>query len=325
MRQPAMHLVTKLTGEAERATQTTLDTIEISKKEATSWKSPAFQREFKVVPKVVQLSEEITHTGVLPGVLTLGVLDGVVYVVDGQHRLGAFLMTDLLSVYADVRTHHFRTMAEMAEEYVRLNQQLVRLRPDDILKGLEQSNAHLREIRAKCPYVGYDSVRRGGAASPVLSMSTVLRVWSGSRPEVPSLGGLGAVSVAGTLDDPDTAQLITCLALCFEAWRRDPEYRTLWGSLNLILCFWLYRRVVVGDAGKGTSRATKLSAEQFRACLQALSASAEYVEYLVGRRISDRDRAPAYNRMKTIFAGRYMKDRGTKLMLPSPPWAHSAG
>jgi hypothetical protein len=320
-----IRLVTKLTGEAERATQTTLDTIEINKKMAASWKSPPFQRELRMVPKVVTLGEEIRVTGVIPGVLTLGVLDEEVYVVDGQHRLGAFLATDLISVYADVRTHHFRTMGAMANEYVLLNSQLVRLRPDDILKGLEQSNVHLREIRTKCPFVGYDSIRRNGKNSPVLSMSTVLRVWWASAREVPSFGGTGAVMVAGLLDNEETAKLLQFLNICFNAWRRDSEYRTLWGSLNLILCAWLYRRVLVDAPGNSLSRSTRLTLEQFRASLQALSAESEYMEYLVGRRVSDHDRAPAYNRIKGIFARRYMADTKQRLLLPGPTWAHGGG
>src|SRR4051812_13603168 len=106
-----MRLV-KLSGEAERATQTTVDTIEITKKLAASWKSPPFQRELRPTPKVVALADEIKASGVLPGVLTLGVFDGDVFIVDGQHRLHAFQLAELVVVYADVRTHYFKTMAE---------------------------------------------------------------------------------------------------------------------------------------------------------------------------------------------------------------------
>lgn len=221
-----MRLV-KLSGEAERATQTTVDTIEITKKLAASWKSPPFQRELRPTGKVVTLAEEIKATGVLPGVITLGVLDGDVYIVDGQHRLHAFMLSELLVVYADVRTHYFKAMGDMADEFVKLNSSLVRLRPDDILKGMEQSSPMLQRIRRKCPFVGYDRIRMGGN-SPVLSMSTVLRVWAGSRPEVPSIGGTGASTVVETLDDRETTALCDFLTLCFAAWKRDPEYSTLW-------------------------------------------------------------------------------------------------
>lgn len=115
------------------------------------------------------------------------------------------------------------------------------------------------------------------------------------------------------------------LNLCFAAWKRDVEYTTLWGSLNLILCAWLYRRVVIGDAGKGLSRSTKLDADQFRRCLMSLSAEPDYTDFLVGRRITDRDRSPAYNRLKTIFARRYWDEHKQKLLLPQPSWAHASG
>jgi hypothetical protein len=145
-----------------------------------------------------------------------------------------------------------------------------------------------------------------------------------SSRDVPSFGGFGAVIVAGQLDHEETIKLMQFLNLCFSAWRRDTEYRTLWGSLNMILCAWLYRRIVIGGAGKGLSRATRMTQEQFRAGLQSLSAG-EYMEYLVGRRVSDHDRAPAYNRIKNIFAKRYLTDTKQRLLLPQPTWAHGSG
>lgn len=313
----------KPSGEAERATQTTLDTIEITRKLVTTWKSPPFQRDVRVNAGVQMLVTELQRDNVLPGTITLGVLDGEVYIVDGQHRIHAYLMADLPVAYADVRTHYFKTMGDMAHEFVQLNSQLVKLRPDDILKGLEQSNKHLQELRRKCPYVGYDAIRRG-PTTPVVSVGALLRVWFGSRPEVPTNSGHSSTSCATMLDDQETGDLIQFLQLCFAAWRREKQYQKLWGSLNLCLCAWLYRRVVLGPAGKGVSRSTKLTPEEFTRGLLALSADANYVDYLVGRNLGDKDRAPAYNRMKTILAKRYAEDTaGKKLLLPSPTWAHS--
>jgi len=102
----------KPSGEAERATQTTLDTIEITRKLVTTWKSPPFQRDVRVTASVTALVTALQHDNVLPGTITLGVHDGDIYIVDGQHRLHAFLMTDLPVAYADVRTHYFKTMGE---------------------------------------------------------------------------------------------------------------------------------------------------------------------------------------------------------------------
>lgn len=311
----------KPSGEAERATQTTLDTIEITRKLVTTWKSPPFQRDVRVNAGVQALVNELQRDNVLPGTITLGVLDGDVYIVDGQHRLHAFLMADLPVAYADVRTHYFKTMGDMADEFVQLNSQLVKLRPDDILKGLEQSNKHLQELRRKCPYVGYDAIRRG-PTTPVVSMGALLRVWYGSRPDVPQSKD-SSTTCARMLDEQETREMIQFLQLCFSAWRREKEYQKLWGSLNLCLCAWLYRRVVLGPAGKGVSRSTKLTPEQFTRGLLALSADSGYVDYLVGRNLGDKDRAPAYNRLKTIFAKRYLEDTGQKLLLPLPTWAHS--
>ena len=51
-------------------------------------------------------------------------------------------------------------MAEMGDAFVALNSRLVNMRPDDILRGLEGSIPALQEIRASCPFVGYDQIRQ---------------------------------------------------------------------------------------------------------------------------------------------------------------------
>lgn len=311
----------KPTGDAERATQTTLDTIEVTPQLVGAIKCPPFQREVRINQKVVRLTEEVRRTGVLPGILTLGVLDGATYIVDGQHRLNAFLQAGIPVGYADVRMHYFNSMGEMANEFVQLNSQLVRLRPDDILKGLEQSNIYLQRIRRRCPYIGYSALRRG-ANAPVLSMATMLRMWAGTRTDAPVMWA-SAVMVADQLDDAETDMAIEFLTVCYEAWRRDVEYSRLWGALNLSLCGWLWRHVVRAEMAKSKARSDRLTLDQFKRGMMALSAAQDYLEWLVGRSHAEINRAPGYNRVKTILAARYMQDQKSKLRLPSPSWAKS--
>lgn len=312
----------KPSSNEEKQTKTTMDTVELHPKLAASWKTPPFQRALKINGKVLECAEEIKRAGgVLPGVITVGVLDQETYIVDGQHRLAAWLATGLPIGYADVRMHWFTTVAEMAEEYVRLNSQLVRLRPDDIMRGMEPSSPALQKIRQKCGFIGYDIVRRSEKA-PVLSMSMFVRTWVGAKTDVPGKT-ISAVGALAMLDETETAQGIEFAATCFEAWRRDVEYARLWGALNLILCAWLYRRLVLGDRLQATSRSAGLTRDEFRKCLLALSAESDYLDYLVGRNLGDRDRAPAYARVKTIFQRRYLAETGRTVRLPAPAWAHT--
>lgn len=161
----------------EKATKTTVETIGFSRDEANDWKVPPFQRPLRVNDKVRLLAEQIGNDGgVIPGVLTFGVIGRDRFIVDGQHRREAFVLSGKAEGYADARTCYFDTMAEMGEEFVRLNSQLVRMRPDDILRGLESSLPSLQAVRAACPFVGYDMIRRGDRC-PILSMSAVLRAW----------------------------------------------------------------------------------------------------------------------------------------------------
>lgn len=313
--------IVKPSTTSEKQTQTTVDTIELTPKLVASWKSPTFQRDLKINTKVLAVAEEIKRDGgVLPGVLTIGVLDGETFVVDGQHRIAAWLQTAMPVGYADVRTHWFNSMGEMANEFVRLNSSLVRLRPDDILRGLEPSTPELHRIRRKCGFIGYDMIRRN-EKSPLLSMSVFIRTWVGSRADFPQHISSSDALVA--LDDVETGSAIDFITVCYEAWSRDHEYLRLWGQLNLSLCAWLYRRTVLGEKQTKLTRSAKLTKDEFRKCLMALSAETQYVDYLVGRKLTDRDRAPAYARIKSIFQRRYYTETGKKINLPQPAWTHA--
>lgn len=311
--------IVKPSTEAERTTQTTLDTIEVTPDLVKSWKIPPFQRPLRINEKLIALSQQIKRDdGVIPGVITLGVLNKERWLIDGQHRRESFLMSECLCGFMDVRICHFSTMAEMGEEFVNLNSRIVQMRPDDILRGLEESYPALGKIKRKCSFVGYDQIRRSDK-SPVLSMSALLRCWAGSISEVPSSGGTSALRLATTITSDDADQIVAFLDIAFRAWGRDLAYSRLWGNLNLTLCMWLYRRLVLAPQLPG-SRVQRISADQFAKCLMSVSAS-DYVDWLMGRNSQSRDNSPAYIRVKAIFAKRIEADTDKKVALPQPAWS----
>lgn len=312
--------IVKPSTEAERTTQTTLDTIEVTPDLVRSWKLPPFQRPLRVNEKVVALSQQVKRDdGVIPGIFTIGVLNKDRWLIDGQHRREAFLMSECVVGYVDVRVCHFGSMAEMGEEFVNLNSRIVQMRPDDILRGLEDTYAPLSKIRRRCAFVGYDHIRRGDKA-PVLSMSALLRCWNGSIGEVPKSGGVSATQLATmlTADDADTCS--DFLEIAFKAWGRDAAYSRLWSNLNLTICMWLYRRLVLAPQ-TSTSRVRRLTREQFMKCMMSLSAAGDYVDWLLGRNSTSRDNSPAYMRIKAVFAKRLEVDTGGKWLLPQPAWS----
>lgn len=311
---------------AERKTRTVMDTILVTPDIVKAWKSPGFQRPVKENDKVRALADELkTNGGVWPGIVSLGSLDGELYVIDGQHRRAAFLISGLTEGYTDIRTHYVETMAEMGEEFVQLNSQLVRMRPDDILRGLEDSIPALAEIRRECPFVGYDMIRRTSHNAPVLSMAVVLRTWRGSAAETPvnNVSGLSTAQIAATITD--VPELTSFLRLCYSAWGRDQENNRLWGTLNLILCAWLYRKLVLRQGETNQSRSTNLTKDLFKKCLMSLSASPDYIDWLLGRILREHDRSPAYHRIKAIFAQRLHAETGERVKLPQPAWQLSTG
>lgn len=310
--------IVKPTTEAQKERRITLDTIFVSPQDVRRWKIPSFQRPLKVNEKVMTIAKEIAVTGLIPGTLTLGVMDKELYLIDGQHRREAFLHADVIEGIADVRYCHFDSEAEMAEEFIKLNSSIVRMSPDDMLRGFEKSTPGLQRIRRACPYVGYDNVRRNEKnGTPVLSMSALLRCWFGSAPEVPANGGLSAARVLPMLSNEEVETMTGFLELAFTAWGRATEHHRLWGNLNLTICMWMYRRLVITPYSANIKKLTK---EMFLKCLMSVSADATYSDYLLGRALREKDRSPTYSKLKQIFAKRLEVETGDKPRLPSPVW-----
>jgi hypothetical protein len=312
--------LTKPQTPVEKKTKTVVDTIMVTPEILEKWKSPPFQRPIRENDKVRALAEEMkTDGGVWPGIVTLGIFEGECYVVDGQHRKQAFLLSSLPEGYTDVRTHYFTAMGDMGEEFVRLNSQLVRMRPDDLLRGMEAAIAGLRRVREECPFVGYDQIRRS-PATPMVGMSSVIRIWRASMGEVPVAGSISAMQMVTSMTDTDYEEMIGFLQVCLAAWGRDHAYARLWSALNMSLCAWLYRRLVLHPE-MTSARIGPLTKELYKKCLMSVSASCDYIDWLVGRNTGERDRAPAYARLKSIIATRLWQEVGKKPILPQPAWA----
>jgi len=318
--------VEKPQTKAEKTTHTTVDTICFSVKDAHHWEVPIdIQRGVKVNKKVMELAMQIKNDGgVIPGIITLGVLDRKTYLIDGLQRREAFFISEHLYGYADVRTCYFKTRAEMGEEFVRLNSQLVKMTPDDILRGLEAAVPLLAEIRKARPFVGYGRVRITGNSSKaglLLSMSVALRCWAASRHETPRSSSSG-LELARELQADEAEKLIMFLGAAFEAWGREETGWRLWGAANLTIVMWMFRRLVTDPPSTSYSRVKPISLELFRKCMMSLSADRSYLDWLVGRQLCERDRAPAYNRCKQIFTRRIFDETHKKQTFPQPEWAH---
>lgn len=307
---------------AEKTTKTTVDTIGFTVKEAQAWVIPGdIQRAVKVNKNVMELAIQIKNDGgVIPGILTLGVLEGKTYLIDGQQRREAFFISEKDYGYADVRTCFFKTRADMGDEFVRLNSALVKMTPDDILRGMECSHPLLHRIRSACPFVGYGRVRIGNNPATMLSMSATLRCWAGSRREAPGPISTSSKECARELQEEEVRQLVSYLQLAFSAWAREEVNYRLWSALNLTITMWLYRRTVVAPATT-YDRADRINDDLFRKCLISLSADRHYMDWLLGRNASEKFRAPCYTRIKDIFSKRIHQETGRKYKFLQPAWS----
>lgn len=158
----------------------------------------------------------------------------------------------------------------------------------------------------------------------MLSMSALLRCWFASVAETPSPNGSGlsAAAMAQNIDQQGVQNLTAFLSVAHSAWGRDPEYYRLWANLNLTLCLWLWNRLVIDRDRAGTRRYITLTIPEFKSCLMALSADGDYLTWLIGRNLSDRDRSPCFARIKSIFVRRLLDDNSVQRpSFPKPAWA----
>jgi hypothetical protein len=306
--------------------RTRMETRIVYPEEVTNWLLGSFQRDLRPNKKVRAYADKLKGEwgGVMKGIITLGKLindpKDTTWIVDGQHRIHAFKLSELDECLVDIQTRWFETRAEMAAAYKELNSTLVRQTPDDNLRAMEETVNGLHLIRTSCPAVGYGNVRRPGNKH-MISMSALLRCWAISRSETPGASSqVPAEDLAIALTDVDVRCIIQFMDMASEAWGTDREYHRLWLQLNMSLCMWLYRRLVV-DRNRTGKRRVVLGEDEFRRCLMRLSSTHMYVDWLAGRTMHERERAPAYYRICDAFMVSLRADGIARPILPRPEWA----
>jgi hypothetical protein len=309
---------------AARTARSMMETLIIDAATLEKWKDPPFQRPLKVNDKVRELSEELKRNGgIIKGTIEIGIIDAGeeagLYLCDGKHRMQAFVLSGMEECIADVSFKRYDSLADMAIDFVELNTRLVTFQPDDNLRAYEGSSEGLQTIRRLCPFVGYGNIKRNYSSS-LLSMSAVLKQWYGSANETPAMGQTRSTDVARMLTVEDAEKIAAFLNTALTAWSRDPAYSRLWLSLNITVCMWMWRRLVLDKERPGNRRYIVLTPEQFKRCLMSLSADQNYLDWLVGRTMSERDRGPAYGRIKALFGARILEDTAQKARFPQPAW-----
>ena len=316
--------------EAPRSVRSKMDTLELTIDALDRWKKPPFQREQRMTKKVRLLVAELKESsGVIPGILTLGRMDGDTYLIDGQHRVAAFRESGLETGYADVRICEFDNMGEMGAEFVKLNSSLVRMKNEDILRGLEGVNPLLAQLRRRCPFIGYEQIRvvdpKAGIARRTLSATVALRSWYGSA--VTPNAGPASTACVDLLTEESVEAMTDFYSACYEAWGGDKPNFRLWGALNVTVLAWLWRRTVLGEndrTGHGGLGPMRITRPHFIACMMSASADSQYTDWLVGRGINnDRDKSPCYRRLQGIFARRLSNDGQRHKGFPGGDWQKS--
>lgn len=306
--------------------RTRMEVILITPGIIAKWKIPDFQRELRVTSKVLEVAEEIKREeGIVPGTIILGEYQGEIWIVDGQHRIEAFKLSKLTEGLINARIVTFSSEEDMADEFAKANDSIRRMAPDDRLRALEKTQPALFFLRQRCPFIGYGIARRGSETSPILSMSLVLRMWGHSANETPggSSGAIrGATDMGRAISMEEAERCVQFLTAVYKAWGREQRYTALWNGLNLTLCAWLWRRCVTGTATKKT---TGITPTQFSRCAAALLENEDYLDYLRGRKLGDRDRSSTYLRVRQTFTAWLKEDGMGKVILPAPAWFSNSG
>lgn len=310
--------IRRIGKEYEGPKSTRLEVVELDRETLATWRVPKFQRPLTINAKVRGLAQKIAVDGVLPGVLTIGECQGALWRVDCQHRLKGFELSGRAQALADVRFAVFENMADMAEEFDRLNSSLAKMRPDDHMRALEENYPNLLEACQKVTFLGYDKTRHESTSAPLLGMSSTLRCWFTAAVEVPSKQCGSPRELAEMLTNVEADYLIEFLSLAFEAWGREPDFAHLWKKLNLTLCMWVFRHAVVGLVLKPSEH--RIDKRTFVGCLKALRTTPSYLDWLRGRTLSERDRGPTYQRLKKIMLAA-CRAHGARAAMPSPAWA----
>jgi hypothetical protein len=307
------------------------DAVLVTADEVETWTLPKFQRTQKDNAKVDAYREKVRVSDgcVSGGVITLGRIPGDpnIYKVDGQHRLYAALTSGVIQFLLTIHIKRYADFGEMANDYIELQDSLVPMRRDDVLKAAMENKPSLQAIVTQCSFVGFDQIRRATTAQKLVSMSAVLNCWIGSDAETP--GAKSSGRVPDNLPDSEVSNLCMFLNLCYSAWGNHSEYFRLWGNLNMCMLMWMFRQLVlknqIGIARKLTH--TTIDANTFRKCMVAITSDSNYYDWLYGKNMRERDRGPCYRKLRDVFvrrlndeeikAGRVVK----KLKFPSPAWS----
>ncbi len=312
--------VIPLKTKSQKATGSSTDTIALDLDKVKSWKRPSFQRDIKRTKRFDECVEYIkANDGVLPGIITLGVLDGTgeVYKIDGNHRCECFVESGCKVGYADVR-YVYGSMEDFAAEYSRLNEQISRTNPDDRLRAAAVGNHKIERLRSSCKVVSFSSTKRRGKTS--VSMSSLLRAWNNACRDTPAARGkaAAAVDIMEEMDNFTLDHLINLINACENSFGREGEYASLWGQLNMTTVMWLYVQMVMNKPTSAKLR--QLTPQLFEKCLLSVSADEKYVDWLRGRNASIH-RGPCYMKVKERFTSRLKEETGERYNLPQPEWA----
>lgn len=298
-----------------------------------SWLTPYWQRPVRFNAKGRQLTEDIKLTRKLDSVMIVGVVkkrNGKfdLYLVDGHHRKAAFLRSGAPYMDIDVKFVYVDKVEELSPLYLNCQEQITKSTANDNLQGLAVTNEVLQHIKSKCEFITYEGVRLGTIAHSI-NMSTVVQIWYDSMLDPPKKNTLTpSVSITElakklTVDDAD--HIVQFMTLCRDNFEFKKLSSGLWLHINLVLCLWLFRVLVLREVWEGGEvyKVKHLTPRQFGVGLLGLKNDKYYLTLMRKKLNSSVDRKEAYQSIAKLFASN-LRSCGvvSNPKLPRPQWAY---
>ena len=261
------------------------------------WQIPLYNRETINNKKVNEIAAALVEDPALRyDHLLIGCRGGVLYKVDGNHRMRAFEKSGLPTIRVNIHFVRFDSEEEEVEAYRQMQEQIKKSTPNDRLKVVSYRHLPIQHIDRECRFVTFGKAAK--SAGSLVTMSTVVQTWEWSKtnPPRPSNGG-SIEDLAWGINQNDSVRIVEFMRLCREQLGMD--FMTLWKASNLALCLWLYRRLIWYE--DADHRWSKLTSREFGSGLLAICNST-YAGRITGKKLSnDVDRGAMWSNFIRSF------------------------
>ena len=285
------------------------------------------QRAFKKNKNLIKVAETTRTTGEVVGAIYVGILrsnPSILYALDGQHRTIAAYLSGRKQVTCSFEFELFDSLPEMGIRFAALNSEIKHLDTGDRLAPLSLSSPIIQEFRRRCLFIGLRTNNNKNSHESI-SLTSILTAFTSGKSDNIARSKISHDNLISSMQLSDVEEVCNFLRDAREAWGPEPQHRALYKTVNLCVCYWLYRRMVCGHSKTSLTKATPLSVIQFRRGLAAVSANDRLLEWLPRAGLGDRHRSVCYERVISAMRPTLEEETCKKVKFPQPEFKKDNG